>query len=304
MGLKLVKEEIRNANDAFIYSDDTKRLIFKEYRSKDDYLALSDLEKILINSMDNTQSRELKLGIEIILILILHKDEKVRASALGKLFLLIDDEHIKKLIIKELKNISYYGNDGSKKLAQQSLDLIATEINKLEMIESIFDLLTELLDKIKLKIVQPKFAVVIYLNNKKNVSPNTSKSKMNRKIVYPDNLFGNLVCNLRIFKRRIERMIPYLEEMEDLSYESHIEHEIIYSNFLSLEAKEDSLRKLAHFYSQTFMEKGHLRKLVALLDDNDYNIQQVGIDALNDVVEFLLTNSNEKKLIKLSNNIH
>ena len=101
-------------------------------------------------------------------------------------------------------------------------------------------------------------------------------------------------------------MIPYFEEIENVHYENLIEHEMIsYYQVSKLEfSKEDSLQKLASFYTQTFREKGHLRRLIALLDDDDRNIQQIGVNALTDVLKVLLNNSNQKKFLKPLSNSH
>ena len=55
---------------------------------------------------------------------------------------------------------------------------------------------------------------------------------------------------------------------------------------------------MAGFYASTFTERGHLRRLIFLLDDEDPEVQQIGFNALTDIVEVLLTDSAEKRIIK------
>jgi hypothetical protein len=66
--------------------------------------------------------------------------------------------------------------------------------------------------------------------------------------------------------------------------------------------KKEAMQRLASFYVNTFREKGHIRRLTALLDDEEYEIQQIGIDALTEVLEILLTHYNEKHVIDALNN--
>jgi len=95
-------------------------------------------------------------------------------------------------------------------------------------------------------------------------------------------------------------MIPYSGEIKSFHGEELIEHEIIsYFHLQNLEFnKNDSLQRLASFYARTSMENGHLRRLIALLDDDDTKVQQIGVNALIEAVENLI-NSDDKKFREL-----
>ena len=91
MELKSLIEKIMLINDNLGYSDNTEKLINKEYLLKDDSQTLKELEKLLSDSIKYTQSQELKLGLEIILLMISHKNENVRNAVLTKMFVLMYD---------------------------------------------------------------------------------------------------------------------------------------------------------------------------------------------------------------------
>jgi len=106
-------------------------MICNDYPHKQNF---KELKEIFSNLIQYTQNQKLKKSLEIILILISHKNEDIRAYALGKLFFLMNDELIQKLIIKELKNMLYNREDISE-IADHSLDSISAEIYKIETIE-------------------------------------------------------------------------------------------------------------------------------------------------------------------------
>lgn len=301
MGLKSIIEKIIIVNKVSKHSYGAKKLLQKKYLPKDDFKNLEELEKIFKTSKECAQNEELKLGLEIILTLISHKNEDIKATALGKIYFLVDDEYIQEIIIKELKNRSYNKNEDRNMSAQYSLDLIALEVHKLKIFEIIFKILAELrpkIDKIKFSLIPT--------SSPKILSKDISKIRNKNEIFYPNTPINKVLRIFRVFNRKIDRMIPYFEEIENVHYENLIEHEMIsYYQVSKLEfSKEDSLQKLASFYTQTFREKGHLRRLIALLDDDDRNIQQIGVNALTDVLKALLNNSNQKKLLKPLSNSH
>lgn len=290
MGLKSLIEKIMLVNETVDYLDSAEGVIKEKHSQKRDFKALKKLEKIFNNSIQQTQNQELKTGLEIILILISHENENIKASALGKLFLLIDDRYIQKLIVKELKNISNNGNENISESAHYSLDLIAREIHGLEIFEITFSVLAKFMNTIKLKASKFEFSSVF------NKPDSTIISKIKVKNTFQgNNLFNSISSRWHTFNHQIDKIIPYSEEMENFSDKNFIKQEIIHLPLQNLESsEEDSLQKLTDFYVSTFMEKGHLRRLIALLDDHDHKVQQMGFNALIGIVEGILANSNEK----------
>ncbi len=295
MELKSLIEKIMIINDALRYSDTTERLINKEYLLNDDSQNHKKLEKLLIDSINCSQSQELKLGLELILVLISHKNENVKTSALTKMFVLMDDGLIQELVVKELKEMSNNKGKNINEPAEDSLDLIATEIHKFEILDAFFDILSELKDKITFKVNKFEFPLISLYFDKWN------SIDVHRKyhVLYGNNIFNGLICKLRTLNRRMDKLFPYLEGIDDYNEDFMKYKKVAYLNIQNFESSEkESLQKLANLYVRTFTEKGHLRRLIALLDDDNDDIQQIGINALTKVVEILFKDSTEKKVIK------
>ena len=298
MELKSLIEKIMLINDNLGYSDNTERLINKEYLLKDDSQTLKELEKLLSDSIKYAQSQELKLGLEIILLMISHKNENVMNAALTKMFVLMDDGLIRELVVRELKNESENGDKNSSESAEYSLDLIADEIHRFEVMDAVFDIFCKLKNRIAFRVNQLGFLSVlsVYSGDKQN-SADISKTSSKSIIVHNNTLFNRVICKLRAFNRKIDKMIPYLEEIENYDEIGYKETSCL--NIQNSKSRErESLQRLAGFYASTFTERGHLRRLISLLNDGDEDIQQIGVNALTDVIEILLKDSTEKKSIK------
>ena len=296
MELKSIIEKIMLLNDNLGYSDNTEKLINKEYVLKDNAQALEDLEKLLKDSIKYSQSQELKLSLEIILLLVSHKNENIRNSALAKTFVLVDDGLIRELVVKELKSASNNDDKDSSESAEYSLDLIADEIHRFEVMDAVFDMFCKIKNGIISKFNQSEFlSVFSTLSFDKHNSIDRSGVKNN--IIYNNALFNRLICKSRALNRKIDKMIPYLEEIVDYDEIGYKELNCL-STQNSKSSEKKSLQKLADFYASTFTERGHLRRLVFLLDDEDYEVQQIGFNALMDIVEVLLIDSAEKRLVK------
>lgn len=300
MELKSLIEKIMLINDTLGYSDNTERLINKEYILKNDSQTLKELEKLLNDSIKYAQSQELKLGLEIILLLVSHENENIRNSALAETFVLMDDGLIRELVVKELKSVSNNGDKDSSESAEYSLDLIAEEIHRFEVMDAVFDMFCKLKNRITFKINQFEFLTFspVYSYDKRN-SAGLSKNNIKNSIFYNNAALNRLICKFRALNRKIDRMIPYLEEIEDYNETFMKYKEGSCLNIQDPKSDEkEPLQKLADFYTSTFTEKGHLRRLISLLDDDDPNIQQIGVNALTDVVEILLKDSTKKRLMK------
>ena len=250
MRLKSLIEKIMLINKTVDYLNNREKTVYGEYYQKKDFKSINELEKILNNSIRCTQNQELKTGLEIISILISHKNKNIRFAALGKVYPLINDEYTQKLIIKELKNVSDNESRSNQGYADDSLDLIAKEVYKLEIFDKTFNVLAKLI----------------------NVFKDTS-NHINNKIIL------------------------YFEESDDENFIKPEKMSCLY--ILGSKSNErDSLQKLVDFYAGTFMEKGNLLRLINLLDSNDPNVRKMGFDALIEVLEVVLTRSNEKNFIK------
>ncbi|WP_048190804.1 hypothetical protein [Methanobacterium sp. SMA-27] len=78
------------------------------------------------------------MGLEIITTLISHENKEVVASSLGRLYLVIQDECIRKFIVKELKEMKCCNDASLRTSAEESLDIIIGDINKYEIFDYSF----------------------------------------------------------------------------------------------------------------------------------------------------------------------
>lgn len=74
------------------------------------------------------------------------------ASALGELFLMINDENIHQLIVNELLILSQDQNPAVEKSATYSLESIGREVYKLDMFNKLLNLFYHLKDNVETKI--------------------------------------------------------------------------------------------------------------------------------------------------------
>ncbi|MDD3985518.1 MAG: hypothetical protein PHY59_06485 [Methanobacterium sp.] len=91
---------------------------------------LDEFKYYIAELLNNTDNNDLKLGLKIILALISHEKQEVVASSLGRLYLIIQDECIRRLILKELNEMSYCKDISLKASVEDSLDIIIDNIYK------------------------------------------------------------------------------------------------------------------------------------------------------------------------------
>ncbi|MGB9936530.1 MAG: hypothetical protein ACPK7O_02320 [Methanobacterium sp.] len=278
MKLKSFIEKTILVNETVNTSNSAKNSINKNYLHGNDFYSSNELEEIFSKWIQYTEDTDLKIGLKIILKLISHKNENIRISALSKLYFLIENEYIQQIILKELKNMPKNEN---RKSAEYALESIALEVHKFELFDITSDLLVNVENKINLKL---RFKFLLNISNDLyNVILANIQSLSNLKEI------KNL---LKIFNPQISIMIPYLKDIDYMDNENLIKDEIIIDKSKMKINKGESIESLAKLYSLTFTEKGHLRRLITLLDDKEYEIQQIGVNSLINIVEAILRNSN------------
>jgi hypothetical protein len=243
---------------------------------------LQDLKIILKNLKTTSQNPKFNLGIKIIHILISHHNEEVIALALGNLFFLFDNRAIKNLIIKELRIRANDPNPDVRKSAQYSLELIAEEIHKFEAFEIIYGLFSNVLLDLSYS-YHMKWKLIV-----------NSIIKNNPVTKYLTSLMDYFTLEILVILDNPLNFLSFFineEKIEGLSGEENLENWLqYYSHIISVEQTEDPLNSLANIYAMTFLEKGHLRRLAALLDDEDSHVQMMGINGLIYAIKSL-TNS-------------
>ncbi|GEM_PF-6262188 len=88
------------------------------------------------------------------------------------------------------------------------------------------------------------------------------------------------------FLSKINDIIPIFDDLDILVEERGV---LPISQLTKIESEEKNpLNKLATVYTNTFLEKGHLRRLESFLDDEDHNTRMIGAAALSHVADILI----------------
>ena len=273
-----------------------------------------DLENNLKIAIANSHKNRLKLGLEIILILISHPQKDVRAFSLGKLYPLITEESLCELIIKDLKDMQDDSQLNVSTAAQESLAGISGIVHNLVLADIISEVFVEFsvdLEKYSRKNAIP-FHSQFSSHPLKGQDTNGGNSFFNSKnrYIFPFIRWYrqmNVFLDKILFSNQLEELFPELAGMEEFSMGDILDEGIIpYSNISNFQWKPtDSLERLANIYAHTFMEDGHLHRLKTYLDDDDSQVRQIGVNALIEVVTFLLNCPDEKsKNVTDSQNQH
>lgn len=256
----------------------------------------SHLKENLKHTIESTPNQRSKLGLKIILMLISHPKKDVRAFSLGKLYPLLTEDSLRRLIIEDLREMyddPYYNVH---KAAEESLDYVSEEIYNLKIPELILETFTELEKNLKTKI--SSFTASFASHHHHPPSPN-SPNKYKISLTKKCRQF-NILLDKIIFSDELEDIFPELGDVEDFSMGDIIDKGVIpYSDISHFQWRPaDSIERIAATYAHTFMEKGHLHHLKTYLDDEDYVVRQIGVNALLSVVEFLFDGSKEKSRVE------
>jgi len=257
---------------------------------------LKDLKHLINNIIKSTENYDLKMGLNIIITLISHNKNEVVAYSLGKLYLLIQDESIRKLIVKELKKMRTNDNISVRKSAEDSMEIIKGEVNKYEIFELSYDIINYLICNLD-NYLHPKLDFIpnLFFISKLN-SKVKSKIKHSRLIESWNDMMYHLLNLMMILDNDLNILQLNEDDVDDYYLKNPDEPGIIsYSEVMNLEITEESyINTLVDIYAMTFREKGHLNHLEALLDDDNYKIRQMGIVGLIYVLK-VLTNFKEDK---------
>lgn len=277
--------------------------IYPENLLKNETPTHRDLEKKIKIAITHTHKHQIKLGLELILVLLSHPKKDVRAYSLGKLYPLITEELLRELIIQDLDDMRDDPQLNVSTAAQESLEDISGMINNIMLADIISEVFTEFsidLEKFGQKKVTPFHLPFSSppLNGQSHDGENSFFSSKNRYIFPFIRRYRqiNVFLDKILFSNQLEELFPELTEMEEFSFGTILEEGVIpYSNISNFKWKPaDSLERLANMYAHTFMEKGHLNRLKAYLDDDDYYVRKIGVNAMIEVVTFLL-NCPDKK---------
>jgi hypothetical protein len=262
-----------------------------------------DLENNLKIAIARTHKHQLKLGLEIILLLLSHPQKDVRAFSLGRLYPLITKESLRELIIKDLKDMRDDSQLNVSAAAQESLNGISGIVHNLVLADIISEVFVEF------SVDLEKYGLTHNINfhspfsshplEGKDLEGGNSFFNSKNRYIFPF-IRGyrqmNVLLDKILFSNQLEELFPELTSMEEFSIGNILEEGIIpYSDLSNFQWKPaDSLERLANIYAHTFMEEGHLHRLKTYLDDDDYHVRQIGANALIEVVSFILNCPDEK----------
>ncbi len=269
---------------------------FKEYPSDSNFKTFDDLKFYIDNLIQTTENDDLVISLNIISNLIFHKNKAVVASSLGKIYLIIDDEAIRSLMINELSKMMNDHDAYVKKNALRSMEIIACDVNKSEMLNLSNDIIHYLSYNLK-TYLQTKFNFNTLINRVTN-------SKMI--LSYVDKLYDRFEI-LSVLDNELN--ISQVNELDEQK-ETIDEYGVIPFNELkNLEITDETyLNRLTDLYSLTYREKGHIEHLESYLNDDNYKVREMGIDGLIYALKGLANFKNNKpennlisKLIKTNN---
>jgi hypothetical protein len=231
---------------------------------------------------DTTDNYDLKMGLEIITTLICHEKKEVVASSLGRLYLVIQDECIRKLIVKELKEMRCCHDVSLKASAEESLDMIVGDLNKYEIFEKCFNTFNYLTNNLEDYLFHKSHLLSA---NKYSIKKFNSKFTLifkGSKFLYSWNDMIYRILKLLIELDRGHDIIQINESEVDDYYLNPHEPEIIpYSELEKLDVTEETyLKSIINLYALTFRENGHLNHLKSLLNDDNYKIRNMAINGL------------------------
>ena len=231
---------------------------------------------------DTTDNNDLKMGFEIITTLISHEKKEVVASSLGKLYLVIQDECIRKLIVKELKQMRCCNDVSLKTSAEESLDIIIGDINKYEIFDYSFEIFNYLINNLEDYIFHKSNFLS---SNKYSIKKFNSRFTLmfkGSKFHYFWNDMSYIILKLLIELDKGHDIMRINESEVDDYYLNPHEPEIIpYSELKNIDITEETyLKSIINIYALTFRENGHINHLKSLLNDNNHNIRNMAINGL------------------------
>lgn len=154
---------------------------------------------------------------------------------------------------------------------------------------------TRILTKILTRITQ-FYNVLNYLVYKyrPKISNFKPEIKLRRNLTIRYNMLNYSIYK-NSFLSKINEVIPILDDLNVLVEERGV---LPLSQLAKLESKQhkNPLIELATVYTNTFLEKGHLRRLESFLDDDDHSTRMIGADALTRVADILINLKNKSTI--------
>jgi hypothetical protein len=258
---------------------------------------LNDLKSIINNLIGTTENMDLLMGLKIIKTLISHNKKEVVAASLGDLYILIRDESIRNLIIKELREMRCDDMISVRKSAEDSLEVISGEVNKYEIFEFSYDILNNILCKFEDYLHSKHYFNTI------NLKPITKINSVLKSMIVHSRLivsWNDMMYNLLKVMLVIDHDLDIFH-MNNVDVNEYYQNDmdkvfsIPYNELSEIEVTEETyINTLINVYATTFRENGHIYRLESLLDDDNYKIRHMAIVGLIYALK-ILTNFHEDK---------
>jgi hypothetical protein len=229
-----------------------------------------------------TENNDLSSALTIVNTLISHDKKEVVASSLGILFVLIQDNSIREMIINELNEMNCDEKYSVRKSAEESLDMITYELNKYEILDYSYDILNHIVSKLdNYSYFKGHLQINHHLISKIN-SLIKSKIINSRFTGSWDNMLHNILKIMLVIDSDLNIFQMNTDEADDY-YENDLDKALTvpYEELSQIDTPEGShFDRLATVYAITYRENGSISHLSGLLNDEDYKIRHMAIAGL------------------------
>jgi hypothetical protein len=234
------------------------------------------------NLLESTENNDLNKALKIIKTLINHNKKEVMASSLGNIFVLIHDKSIRKVIINELNELKCDDNISVRESAEESLDVISSDLNKYEILDYSYDILNEIISKFDVDIQLKRYLPLPSFPISKINSAIKSKIINSRFTITWDNLMYNMLKVMLIIDKDLD--IFHMTKVDVNNYyeeDLDIPFNMPYNELSQIEVEDDfHLDNIITVYATTFRENGSIYHLESLLNDDNENIRHKAVNGL------------------------
>ncbi len=202
------------------------------------------------------------------------------ASSLGNIFVLIHDKSIRNVLINELNELKCDDNISVRESAEESLDVISSDLNKYEILDYGYDILNEIISKFDVNIELKDLPIPSFPISKLN-SVVKSKIFNSRFSVKWDNLMYNLLKVMLVIDKDLD--IFHMSKVDVNNYEEDLDipFNMPYNELSQIEVDDDfHLDNIITVYATTFRENGSIYHLESLSNDDNENIRNKAVTGL------------------------
>lgn len=267
--IKIREEPCLNSK---LYSDSE----FNSQMNNNLSLYFDGMEYITDYIIKKTDQQDLDICLNILKNLIFHTKKDVVAYSLGKLYPIFNDEHIKELMVKELRRLQCEDGCVIQKNIDKSMEIIVGEMNGIEIFQMECNIFNNITHKFELYLINALNKIPFHMDDKF-----VSRLQKSRIALQLD----DMICSLDGIMEQLEYETEFRYNLEEADSNYHYHETIMEIN--KLESNENNFNNLIDLYALTFREKGHLNHLIALLNDENPEVRTMGVNGLLYVLKVL-----------------